>query len=85
MGYLVGFILMFLLYGVIYCKGVQVVGDVIIFCVIGFDVVVVVVVGKVGIENIGNGMNKFVVNQMDIMYVWIQEKIFGGGGVLIVI
>lgn len=42
-------------HGATHRKGAQVAGDVITFCVVGFDVVVVVVAGKVGTENIGNG------------------------------
>lgn len=41
-------------HGATHRKGAQVASDVITFCVVGFDVVVVVVGGEVGTENIGN-------------------------------
>lgn len=61
MGHPVGPIPMPLSHGATHRKGAQVAGDVITFCVVGFDVVVVVG-GKVGTENIGNGINKFAAN-----------------------
>lgn len=66
-------------HGATHRKGAQVAGDVITFCVVGFDVVVVIVGGKVGTENIGIGMNKFAANQIDTMHARIQKKIPGVG------
>lgn len=54
-------------HGATHRKGAQVAGDVITFCVVGFNVVVVT-------ENIGNGINKFAANQIDTMHAWIQKK-----------
>lgn len=63
-------------HGATHRKGAQVAGDVITFCVVVFDVVVVVG-GKVGTENIRNGMNKFAANQIDTMHARIQKNIPG--------
>lgn len=61
-------------HGATHRKGAQVAGDVITFCVVGFDVVVVVG-GKVGTENIGNGMNKLAANQIDTMHARMHVPI----------
>ena len=66
-------------HGATHRKGAQVAGDVITFCVVGFDVVVVVVAGKVGTENIGNGMNKFAANQIDTMHIGVGTGGARGG------
>lgn len=55
-GHPVGPIPMPLSHGATHRKGAQVACDVITFCVVSFDVVVVVVGGEVGTENIGNDM-----------------------------
>lgn len=67
-------------HGATHRKGAQVAGDVITFCVVGFDAVVVVVAGKVGTENIRIGMNKFAANQIDTMHARIQNPPPRGGG-----
>lgn len=45
-------------HGATHRKGAQVAGDVITFCVVGFDVVVVVVAGKVGTKQTGHPLIK---------------------------